>query len=125
MTLQLDIEKLESLAELMDSRFRIPGTGIRFGLDAVIGLIPGVGDAVTLLPTLYIISQAQKHGAAGHIQAAMVFNAALDLVIGAVPLLGDLFDVGFKANHRNVRLLKRHLDRRADAAIPVNDPSFR
>lgn len=120
-----DIAKLDSLADLMDSRFRIPGTGIRFGLDAVIGLIPGLGDAVTLLPTLYIIGHARKHGAAGHIQAAMVANAVLDLVIGSIPLLGDLFDVGFKANRRNVRLLKRHLDRRAEAAIPVNDPAFR
>lgn len=118
-----DIDRLEALADLMDSRFRIPGTGLRFGLDSLVGLIPGLGDAATLLPALYIFAKARAMGAPVPLQLWMLANIGIDTLIGAIPLIGDLFDFGFKANRMNVAMLRRHLDRRADRAQPVNAAS--
>lgn len=109
-----EIRRLEALADWLDSRFRIPGTGIRFGLDSLLGLIPGAGDLVTFVPALWLVMSARRLGAPWHVQVRMLWNALLDFVIGAIPLLGDLFDIGFKANRRNVALLKRHLERRGE-----------
>lgn len=120
MTHERDIERLERLARLMDSRFRIPGTGIRFGLDSIVGLVPGLGDALTVLPALHILSEARRMAAPRALQARIVINIGIDFLIGTIPVLGDLFDVGFKANHRNVALLRRHLERRAATGpLPV------
>ena len=105
-----EIHRLERLANLLDAQFGIPGTRLRLGLDALIGLIPGVGDAVTAAPAIYIIHRAERLGAPGHVLARMVVNLLADTLIGAIPLVGDLFDIGFKANRRNVSLLKRHLE---------------
>jgi hypothetical protein len=80
------------------------------GLDGILGLIPGVGDAATGLVGLYIIYQARQAGAPGWLLGRMVGNVALDTAIGSIPVVGDLFDVGFKANRRNLRLLRRHLE---------------
>jgi len=118
-----DIDRLDALADLMDSRFRIPGTGLRFGLDSLVGLIPGLGDAATLLPALYILAKARQMGAPAHLQLWMIANIGIDFLIGAIPLIGDLFDFGFKANRMNVAMLRRHLDRRADRAAPVTPAS--
>ena len=82
---------------LLDSAFRIPGTGIRFGLDAIVGLIPGLGDISTPAFAALLL-----------VQARMVFNAGFDMLIGMVPILGDLIDIGWKANLRNLELLERH-----------------
>ncbi|MGC8202294.1 DUF4112 domain-containing protein [Aliiroseovarius sp. PTFE2010] len=106
-----EVERLERLAVRMDSALRLPGTNIRFGWDSLLGLLPGVGDAATLAPTGYIIYRAHKLGAPLHIKARMGLNAGIDWVIGTVPLIGDIFDVGFKANRRNVALLKTHVER--------------
>ena len=76
----------------------------------MLGLIPGVGDAVTAVPAIYLIHRAERLGAPGHLLARMVVNLIADTLLGAVPLLGDVFDVGFKANRRNVALLRRHLE---------------
>jgi hypothetical protein len=103
-----ELRDLEHLADWMDTRFRVPGTGIRFGLDGLLGLMPGIGDGVVALPALYAVAKARALGAPTHLQARMVGNILVDLVIGAVPLVGDIFDVGFKANTRNVRLLREH-----------------
>ncbi len=92
----------------MDAQFRIPGTDIRFGVDAVIGLVPGVGDLVSLAISGYIISSAAKLGASRYVMARMALNSGIDAIVGTIPLLGDLFDVGFKANQRNMRLLQQH-----------------
>ena len=89
----------------------VPGTNIRFGLDALIGLVPGIGDAVTTLLSLYIVREARALGAPRLLIARMLANVALDGVVGAVPVAGDLFDVAFRANRRNVALLRQHLDR--------------
>jgi hypothetical protein len=102
--------RLERLAERLDARFNL--FGIRFGWDSLLGLIPGVGDAVTALPSLYIIAEAARLGTRRQVLARMALNTTADVVIGGVPFLGDLFDVGFKANRRNVALLRREMARR-------------
>lgn len=106
-----EIRRLETLAEWLDSRFRIPGTNLRFGLDPLIGLVPGLGDAAALLPAIYLILHAQRLGAPRSLLVRMALNVGIDSLVGAVPLLGDLFDAAFKANRRNVALLRRHLER--------------
>ncbi len=103
--------ELEGLARIMDDQFRVPGTNIRFGLDALIGLIPGVGDAITGAVTLYLISRAWGIGVPFHVKIRMLANLAADLVLGVVPIVGDVFDVAWRANRKNLQLLQRHLDR--------------
>jgi hypothetical protein len=103
------IARLDALASLLDTAFLVPGTNIRFGVDALIGLVPGIGDAITTLMSLYIVQEARALGAPRHLVARMLVNVALDGVIGAVPLLGDAFDVMWRANRRNMALLQRHL----------------
>jgi hypothetical protein len=98
---------LEFLAGLLDDRFQIPGTDIRFGLDAVIGLIPGVGDAIGATLSSYLIWRAHQLGASKLTLLRMGGNMAVDTVIGAVPVLGDIFDVTFRSNRRNLELLRR------------------
>jgi hypothetical protein len=94
----------------MDAQFRIPGTSIRFGFDGIIGLIPGVGDFVSFLISAYIVSLAAKKGASGFVVARMVLNIVIDALVGAIPILGDIFDVAFKANQRNMQLLEEHYE---------------
>lgn len=101
------IERLEALARLLDTRFTLPGTGVRFGLDGLLGLIPGVGDTVTGLISAYLIAEAAKMGARKRTVLRMAWNAGLDMVLGAIPVVGDLFDFAFKANRKNVGLLLR------------------
>lgn len=108
-TAQRETDRLERLAGLMDSCIRVPGLGVRLGLDSLLGLIPGLGDAVSLVPAAYIILRAHRLGVPRRTLWRMALNSAVDTVVGAVPLLGDLFDVGFKSNHRNVALVKQHL----------------
>ena len=102
------ISNLDSLAKLMDSRFTIPGTNIRFGLDSIIGLVPGVGDFATFMVSGYMLSILAKNGASGFVLARMTLNILLDALIGSIPILGDIFDVAFKANTRNITLLREH-----------------
>ena len=99
---------LDRLAKLMDAQFTIPGTSIRFGFDALIGLIPGAGDLSTFAISGYMLFIMAKNGASGFVLARMVFNILLDAIVGAIPLLGDIFDVAFKANMRNMRLMKEY-----------------
>lgn len=104
------IARVERLASLLDARFVIPFTKVRFGADSLIGLAPGVGDMVTTALALYIVYEAHKLGAPKHVLARMLGNVAIDGMIGAVPVAGDVFDVMFRANRRNVRILREHLD---------------
>ncbi len=106
-----EVDRLENLAEWLDNRFVIPGTSIRFGLDSIIGIIPVIGDTLTLVPLIYLIGKAQKFKLPFHVTLSMLANAALDWVIGLVPFIGDIFDIGFKANIRNVALIKKYLGR--------------
>src|SRR5687768_5907022 len=101
---------LQQLSEWMDSKFEVPGLNIRFGLDAILGLIPGLGDAIAFFISCYIIGAANHLGVPRITIARMGMNVAVDLVLGAVPLIGDLFDVAWKANTRNVELLRRTLE---------------
>jgi Domain of unknown function (DUF4112) len=101
--------QLELLAYWMDTVFEVPGLGIRFGFDAIIGLIPGVGDILTSLISLYILAAARRYGVPRATLMRMAFNIAVDTTVGAVPLSGDAFDVYWKANVMNVALLRRHV----------------
>jgi hypothetical protein len=96
------------LAKLMDSQFRIPGTNIRFGIDALIGLIPGVGDFAGFLVSGYMIAVLSKNGASGFVLARMALNVVIDALFGSIPILGDIFDVAFKANDKNMKLMHEH-----------------
>jgi hypothetical protein len=105
------IARIDALATLLDSALAIPGTGVRFGLDALIGLVPGVGDIVTTALSLFIVHEAYQLGAPGHILLRMLGNVVVDGAFGAVPVVGDAFDVVWRANRRNVRLLREWLER--------------
>lgn len=103
-----EFKHLDNLSDLLDSRFRLPGTNIRFGLDAFVGLVPYAGDMVTFaFSGLMVISMA-RYGASGMVIVKMLWNILLDTMVGAIPLVGDIFEVQFKANRRNYRLLKEH-----------------
>jgi hypothetical protein len=101
---------LDELSQWMDTKFSIPGLNLRFGLDALLGLIPGLGDTVTFLVSCYILSAAARLGVPRITIARMGTNVLVDLVMGCVPILGDLFDVAWKANTRNVQLLRHTLN---------------
>lgn len=103
------LERLRSLADWMDAKFTLPGTDFKFGLDPVLGLVPGIGDTVAFLISCYIVMEAEKMGVSTTTRYRMMGNIFLDLFIGSIPLLGDLFDAGFKANRKNIALLHEHL----------------
>lgn len=103
--------RVEKMSEFLDTRFRLPVIGYRFGFDSLIGLIPGIGDAATAMISFYLIYEARRAGAGLGMILQMVFNVIIDTVLGAVPLLGDLFDFAFKSNLRNANLLRAHYDR--------------
>lgn len=113
---EIDIERLDRLAHRMDSLVRIPGTQITIGLDAVLGLIPGVGDVLALLPSIYIFRQGHRAGVTPYTKGRMITNIAIDAAIGSIPLVGDLFDIGFKSKIRNVALIREHLDQHSTVA---------
>jgi hypothetical protein len=98
------------LAYLLDNSIPIPGTGARVGLDAVIGLVPGIGDVAGTAMSAYIVMQAARMGAPGSVVARMVLNVGVETVVGSIPFLGDLFDAGWKANARNIKLLRGVVD---------------
>jgi hypothetical protein len=100
---------LEQLGKLMDSQFVIPGLGIRFGVDALLGLVPGLGDFFGGLVSLYILGAAAQQGVSRVTITRMGLNVVIDMLLGSLPFIGDLFDVAYKANYRNVALLKRNL----------------
>lgn len=108
----VELEKLERIAHRMDTLFRLPIINTRVGLDSILGLIPGIGDTATLLPAAYIVYRGHRMGVPTSTKLRMGVNSAIDWVIGSVPLVGDLFDVGFKANRRNVALIRSHLEQR-------------
>ena len=105
------VARLDALATLLDTAFILPGTNVRFGLDALIGLVPGIGDAITTAMSLYIVHEARQLGAPLHLIIRMLANVALDGFVGAVPVVGDAFDVMWRSNRRNMRLLQEWLER--------------
>jgi hypothetical protein len=105
------------LAELLDRRFTIPGTDIRIGLDPLIGLIPGIGDAAANLIGFFIVVAGAQLGLPNIVLVRMTVNIALNALGGSIPVLGDLFSVWFKSNIRNLRLLERHAAAEAGSTI--------
>ena len=108
--LATDLERVRQLANWLDAKFSL--AGVRFGLDGLVGLIPGIGDTIMALVALYPLAVARRHRLGAWVQAKIVGNIALDWLVGLVPLVGDLFDVGFKANLRNLRVIERAAERR-------------
>jgi uncharacterized protein DUF4112 len=106
-----ELERLRTLSRLLDSAFVIPGTRYRIGLDGIVGLVPGIGDAIGAIFSLYIIFQAARMGVPKATLARMIGNVGVDTIVGEIPLLGDLFDVGFKSNIRNMSLIEQHVQR--------------
>ena len=103
-----DVERsLDQLSRMMDGLFRIPGTGWRIGLDALVGLIPGVGDFATTAVSIYILAAGVRYRVPKVTLLRMASNIAVDYLLGAVPVVGDLFDAAWKSNQMNVELLKR------------------
>jgi hypothetical protein len=100
-----DDESLDLLSHLLDDWFRIPGTAIRFGLDGIVGFIPGVGDAIGGIASCFIIFAAWMRGVSYVTLARMLANWGIEVLLGTVPVLGNLFDIGWKANRRNYALL--------------------
>jgi len=106
------LRRIETVARLMDSLFAIPGTRIRLGFDAIIGLVPVVGDLLAQVVSTYLIWEAKQLGVSKLTLWRMFANTLIDTAVGSVPLVGDAFDVAFKANMKNLRLLQRHLEKR-------------
>lgn len=102
-----DIAQLAALANWLDSAVRIPGTRITLGFDALIGLVPVLGDTAGLVIGLWVVGRAHRIGVSNPTLLKMLANLAIDYALGAVPLIGDVFDVFWKANKRNVRLLEQ------------------
>jgi len=103
------LQRIRRLAWLVDAAFVIPGTGFRFGLNSLIGLAPGAGDAMLGALSFYIIYQAARLGTPRALLLRMIGNVLIEVVGGSIPILGDLFDMALKANIRNIRLLESHL----------------
>lgn len=109
------VRRVRGLAYLLDNSIPLPG-GFRVGLDALIGLVPGIGDTAGAVLSAYILAEAARLGAPRALLLRMAANVGIETVFGAVPFLGDLFDAGWKANARNVALLDTHLERPASTA---------
>jgi Domain of unknown function (DUF4112) len=106
------LAEVEALAWLLDNSIPVPGTGgRRFGVDAVIGLVPGIGDVVSGALGLIVVWRGSRMGLPGIVVGRMLLNTLLDIAVGAIPILGDAFDLWFKASTRNLGLMRRHLER--------------
>jgi hypothetical protein len=114
-----ELDRLRKLAWRMDALFTVPRTNITVGLDNLVGLVPVVGDALTALPSLWLINEARKLGASPGTLAYMTLNTILDAFVGMVPVVGDIFDVLYNANIRNFRALERNLNKKAARAKTV------
>jgi hypothetical protein len=111
LTREQRLARLDAVAKLLDIAFILPGTNIRYGIDGIIGLIPVVGDIIATALSLWLVREARALGAPWHITARMLGNVAIQGVVGTVPVAGDAFDVLFRANMRNVRMLRRWMDK--------------
>ncbi len=116
------LRRLQGAARIMDTAIRIPGTGIRFGADSLMGLVPVIGDAGGALVGLAVIYEARRLGVPAHKLSRMLGNLAVDAAVGSVPLLGDVFDVYFKSHRRNLGIILDHFE--MDAA-QLNNPRAR
>jgi hypothetical protein len=103
-------DRYRRLAQLFDNEFRVPGTNIRFGIDPLLGLVPGLGDLAGAAFAIYGIALARRMGAPRRLQWRMAWNIAVDTLAGSIPVIGDIFDIAFKAHVRNRRLFERWLE---------------
>lgn len=103
--------RVEAVARLMDSLFVVPGTGVRLGLDAIIGLVPIAGDLISQIISSYIIWEARQLGVSHFTMARMIANSMIDTFVGMIPFAGDAFDVVFRANLKNLALLRAHVEK--------------
>lgn len=110
---------LEELSRWMDARFEIPGLRLKFGLDPILGLLPGIGDTITTLISFFILTTAVKQNVPRITVARMGLNVAIDYIVGAIPLVGDLFDFAWKSNEMNVALMRRSLAAPQTGARPA------
>ncbi len=119
--------RLDTLGRVLDSAVRIPGTDLRLGVDAIVGLVPVVGDAITTAISGYVIYEAHRLGASRWTIARMAANTTIDGVVGMIPIVGDAFDLMYKANSKNIALLRRHLERRgaAQGRVTIDGTSSR
>ena len=108
--LNKNLKGVEEIARLMDAKFKVPGTNFRFGLDPILGLLPVVGDATSLAISGGLVLYMIKYGASRKVAIMMLINILLDATIGSIPVLGAIFDFFFKANTRNIKLLKEHYE---------------
>jgi hypothetical protein len=115
------LRRLQTVANLLDSAFVVPGTNQRVGIDAIIGLIPAVGDVLTTVLSSYIIWEARNLGASRFALARMAGNLGIHAVVGSIPVAGDLFDAFFRVNQRNMRILRSQLARKSlGAHVPTS-----
>ncbi|WMN11970.1 DUF4112 domain-containing protein [Marivirga salinae] len=105
-----DLKWIRRISQLMDSKFRIPSTSIKFGIDPLIGIIPGVGDLSSYIVSLMLIYTIRKNGAGGKLITKMLINVSIDALIGAIPILGAIFDVWYRANDKNLRLAQEYYE---------------
>jgi hypothetical protein len=120
-----ELRRLREIAWRMDALFYIPKTNFSVGLDNILGLIPVIGDVATMAPSIWMIWKARKLGATPGAIAYMVSNLLTDMVVGSIPLIGDIFDVAYNANIRNYRLLEKNLNRQAFDAEQISEPDPR
>lgn len=118
------MERLRRLSFFLDNAIRIPGTRYRIGLDPLLGLIPGGGDAAGLILSAFIVLEAAQMGASKPALGTMAFNILLETLAGTVPGIGDLFDATWKSNVRNIALLEQHLDLELPRAAPARNRWF-
>jgi hypothetical protein len=104
------LQWVDTFSRVLDTKFRIPGTGIRFGLDFILGLLPVGGDLVSLGMSGTLVATMARHGASPRLVARMLVNVILDAVIGSIPVLGNIFDLVYKANYRNAQLMREYYD---------------
>ena len=105
------LKRLDNLAHLFDTAFILPGTNVRFGIESIMRLVPGIGDAAASALSAYLLYEAHRLNVPKHVFLRMAANVAVEGVVGAVPLIGDLFDVGFRANRRNVKILSDYFEK--------------
>jgi hypothetical protein len=110
LTREQRVARLEAMAKLLDVAFMLPGTKVRYGIDGIIGLIPVVGDIIATALSLWLVREARALGAPWHVTARMLGNVAIQGAVGTVPVAGDAFDVLYRANMRNARILRRWLE---------------
>jgi len=112
------LRRIHLIARLMDDAVSLPGTNLRLGWDSIIGLAPGIGDAATACISGWLVYEAKQLGVPKWKLARMLGNIGIDTVVGAIPLLGDVFDVAFKANRKNARIIREHFGRTEDFGSP-------